>query len=968
MRKRALATVAIPLVALAGTATAVRGPDYLDERPLETAVGGRGRSARDVSWDRTPAAANKAWDVFLAGGGAWRAQWDRHTDVPLRIWGEGISVPGAMASPAIAERAARELLAQHVALLAPGARADDFELVSNLIHGDGTMRTVAFVQRWRGLRVVGGQLSFLYKQDRVIVIGSEALPHVTAALPGRTVTADVARARGAAWIDDAYATHAVAGIVGAAVVLPILRDRDDGAAAVEYRVVVPVEVDSADPIARWDVFIDAASGAPVARTQKLRFADGTIRYKVPTRHPAGMRTDYPAAFASQRVGGQTLVSDGSGTITWTGTAAATVTTAASGSYAAVATASGTAATASLTLPPTGSVVWDQSTVENSDAQLTAFIHATLVNRFAKATLNPDLAWLDRPVSVRVNESGNCNAYSDGDSIHFYRSSTQCENTGRLADVIYHEFGHSLHGQSIIEGAGSFDGALSEGVSDYLAATLTSDHGMGRGFFRSDEALRDLDPVGRELRYPDDLQGEVHVDGEIIGGTLWDLRKGMIAALGQGPGVARTDDLYYAILQRASDIPSSYVEAVAGDDNDGNLANGTPNLCIINNAFAAHGLAAGDGVVSIGVGRPVRDGFRVAVPIEVPTGDCPVAQVQSATVAWQLREAPATAGEVALAQDATAWAGSIPAQVDGTVVQYKVTVTLGDGTTIVYPDNVADPLYEFFVGPVTEIYCTDFEVDPTDWTHGAVTGSDDWGWGAPTGAGADPITAFSGTRVFGNDLGGANADGSYEPTVETWARTPDVDVTAFDSVRLQYRRWLGVEDGFFDDATITVDGQARWSNRDSMNGNDSATHHKDKEWRFHDLDVSAQAADGKVQVSFGIKSDRGYELGGWNLDDVCIVGWSASFALCGDGSLGAGEQCDDGNTADGDGCSSTCAPEDGDGGGDLGGGCCSTSSTSSTSGKDAAGGFALSALLGLVLTRRRSTRRQRRAAQAHTRSS
>ena len=99
MRKRALATVASitpsALVALAGIAGAVRQPDYLDERPLET--GGRGRAFRDVTWDRTPSSMKKAWTAFTdAHHGTWRSQWDRTTEVPLRIWGEGIAVPGSM--------------------------------------------------------------------------------------------------------------------------------------------------------------------------------------------------------------------------------------------------------------------------------------------------------------------------------------------------------------------------------------------------------------------------------------------------------------------------------------------------------------------------------------------------------------------------------------------------------------------------------------------------------------------------------------------------------------------------------------------------------------------------------------------------------------------------------------------------------------------------------------------------------
>src|SRR5688572_14864513 len=73
-----------------------------------------------------------AWHRFAqATGGGWRAAWDTATRVPSRIWGPGLPAPGAMASPAIAEQHARRLLAEHIALLAPGAAASDFVLVSN---------------------------------------------------------------------------------------------------------------------------------------------------------------------------------------------------------------------------------------------------------------------------------------------------------------------------------------------------------------------------------------------------------------------------------------------------------------------------------------------------------------------------------------------------------------------------------------------------------------------------------------------------------------------------------------------------------------------------------------------------------------------------------------------------------------------------------------------------------------------
>src|SRR5262245_37528416 len=66
------------------------------------------------------------WKRFVAAfGGSWQASWDAATGVPNRIWGSGIAAPGAIADPAVAERVARQVLADHIALLAPGASASD---------------------------------------------------------------------------------------------------------------------------------------------------------------------------------------------------------------------------------------------------------------------------------------------------------------------------------------------------------------------------------------------------------------------------------------------------------------------------------------------------------------------------------------------------------------------------------------------------------------------------------------------------------------------------------------------------------------------------------------------------------------------------------------------------------------------------------------------------------------------------
>ena len=124
--------------------------------------------------------------------------------------------------------------------------------------------------------------------------------------------------------------------------------------------------------------------------------------------------------------------------------------------------------------------------------------------------------------------------------------------------------------------------------------------------------------------------------------------------------------------------------------------------------------------------------------------------------------------------------------------------------------------------------------------------------------------------------------------------------------------------------------------ETMNGID----HHDKEWRFQDVDLAAQAADGKVKIRFELDSDPGVDLGGWTVDDVCVVA-AAPAPTCGNGTLDDGEQCDDGNIDDGDGCSATCTLPSTD---DTG--CCSVGATP--------GGAALLSMLtfGMLLRRRR----------------
>lgn len=871
-----------------------------------------------------PASRVHAYQRFkLDVGGSWLSIWDEATDVPLRIFGSGIEAKGAIKNPSAALKHAEAMLARHLKLWAPGASPSDFVLAANEL-SEG-QRVVSFFQTHKGMRVLGGQLSFRFKNDRLFVIASEVIPNVRAKLAPTTLSAATVETNALAWITSDFGPATIASAVDGPFVLPIINANNTAGTATVYR----VRVESQAPRGQFDVYVNALSGDVVAREQTLRFAEATLEMNTPVRQPLTDRADYPAPFAQILIDGESpIFTNEDGVFTFPDGGPVDATVSLNGSLVRI-NNDGPDAQPTFTFDPSGIVVWNDADDEFIDAQLNTFIHTTQAKQYAGRFAT--LPWLDEKFPVYVNgdtvqgQDFTCNAFYDGSSINFFRENGMCANTGRLADVVYHEFGHGFHDKSIIPGAGSFDGALSEGVSDFFSATLTGDPGMGRGFFKSNSPLRHIDPEGGEKTWPDDLVGEVHQDGLIIGGTLWDLRKLLVAKHGEEEGVLIANSLFWQAMRTASDIPTMYPEMLAADDDDGDLSNGTPNLCEIVEAFGAHGLRTLEvDTSSLSVEPPEQDGYNVQISVNGLFEQCGNDTVESATVYWGLQRQASQSNVLQMENTSgNDYEAAIPAQLEGEVVNYRVEVELGSGQSIAYPDNAADPQYQFFVGEVTPIYCTDFEIDPLTqgWSHGlaegnaASEGADDWMWGPPKGdaASTDPPAAFSGLYAFGNDLSPAeNWNGHYQRNVRNFADSPVIDASGYKNVRLQYRRWLNVEDGFFDQASVWVNNQLAWQNYASPNENDATTHHTDREWRFHDIDITdLRTEDGAIQLRFEIASDQGLQLGGWTIDDVCVVAYEGELpgANCGNGVLDAGEACDDGNIMAGDGCDAFCAIED-----------------------------------------------------------
>jgi cysteine-rich repeat protein len=857
----------------------------------------------------------------------WRASWDTDTDVAAWLWGGRVSAPGASQDAARAEVAARAFILKHLGVLAPGALPGDLELVANQL--DGELRTIGFRQTWRGMHVVGGQIGIVIARDRIIAASSAAWPAVSASIPA-VADRSAQRSRAESWIGTATGVRATAQAIGERVVLPDVRG-----SVVSYAIADVVDVKATAGPERWDVYV-APDGTPLRRTSRVMSATGKLLYNAGIRYGGAARADYPAPSANITVNASPVTTAADGSFSWTGTASSTVVPSTTGTYVRVINQAGAAVTDTFTVAPSATAVWNRASDELADAQVSTYIYANVAKARARI-INPGAAaWLDMQLDFFVNENGACNAYSTGNDVHLYRSSATCANTGLVGDVVLHEFGHSLHAHSFINGVGAFEGNLSEGLSDFFAANITNDPAVGPGFFKSDEPLRQIDPPGVERVYPIDFDFDEHVSGLIIGGALWDLRKDLIATLGVSAGVARAEKIFLGVMQRANDISTTYMAALLADDDDADLGNGTPNFCAVERAFGRHGLVTG--YMTTQVAPPVVDDLAITMAVSTPTGTtCPPPAVTGMTVTWRANDG--VPSEIQLApQDGSTWTGSFPEQEDGTVISYSVDVRYDDGAIQSFPNNPADPRYQLFTGGATPLWCEPMDSDP-GWEQSS-NGGFQWQWAAAIADSGtvDPDAAFTGDHVLGTILEG---DGSYRPSLLSSIETPSLDVSAFETVRLQYRRWLSVEDSLFDQATIEVNGVEAWRNASAQSG---TLDHVDREWRFHDVDVTPYIVDGAVSVRWSLASDFGKELGGWTLDDVCIVGLK-KIARCGDGEVDYNEQCDDGNTVSDDGCASDCIDEVTAGGG---GGCCSA-------GRDARGTWLLVGLVAFGLAGRRRRR-------------
>jgi len=899
------AAVVLATAAVASSALAVRAPDgdHLTAHP--TAQLADGTPLLEMSFQSeaaVPRALAGDFRAFQSDVGSWRALWNVTRGTPAVLFGRGVDVPNAVADGAVAEAFARDYLERHIELLAPGASVDDFALGGNELIEKGRARWVGFEQTHNGMPLVGEPgIGFYFKADRMAQISSSVFPFVAADLPvSRLVPANAVGQAAAFMVSRFDDPQRGASEAQGPFVLPIVTGATMFQPAdIEYRTVYRVNVSHEYPTMHWDVYLDANTNEVVASRQTTLFA--TAAWRLERRRPNGGELQNVVASQTNTSAGTT---DSAGNVNANGS----VTLETDGPLVRMNNEAGQAiisATATGGDPLVADVTQSNT---NTLAVYTTFAYTNFVKEFSRR-LNPGLTWLDTKFTANVNINDTCNAFYNGSSINFFQRGGQCDNTGVLADVVMHEFGHGLHDVSRLPGV-VFDGPISEAHGDYLAVTIAGRPNLGEGFFINNPSagLRELDPPVDKV-YPDDVcpqSAGPHCTGEILGGTMWDLRKLFVSRYGEAEGPAILDQLWYEALRRSNDMTEMYINLITADDDDGNPQNGSPNGCLIDLAFGDHGLAPDNGGVgsSPSVATPLVEGRNVFVGVTNPPSDaeCIVSEATGATIEWNLRGDTATEVIEMTATDG-GYTADLPDVAPGSVIEFQVKVELTGGTESVYPTNPADPKYVAYVGFLEEIACFDMSADP-GWTLNGFE------YGQPTGTPGNG--GYTGANVVATNLAG-----NYTPDLAASASFTVGGLAGRENVRLQYRRFLNVEDSAFDSATIRANGTTVFENPSrglpGDNNGDNNLHFRDAEWRFADIELSSILAGGdEVTVEFGLTSDAGLQFAGWAVDDVCVL---ANFEgpVCGDGVVEDGESCDDGNQTDGDGCSATCEDENGGGG-------------------------------------------------------
>jgi hypothetical protein len=836
-----------------------------------------------------------------ANGGLWRVHYEKRTQAARLIFGG--STPGSFVPSSDDDYfvLAREFLAETYGMhrIDPSTLVEDRVVFLPLGQSGSTDKmTVRFEQHVNGVSVLGGSVNVLFDtKGRLLSIDVEALPELEGfktlpAYGGAEAQRAAARLfRADAGVDP---THLSQG---------------------ELKVLIHLEGKHFQPRLIWDVNaqwlaadfteegyhyrLDAIHGELLDRRDSVHFLDvsGTVTsMATPGTDPddgsnsAALNMPYITVTSPQG----NAVADVDGNFNIVGaTAPVNVTIQYDGTYAV--TDDNTGGEYSITTSlgsASGNVVTMNPTAPEFDtAEANAYNWIGLMRNWT-VTTNPADTMSDFQAFANVNQSSTCNATWSGSAVNFRAVGGGCVNSA-YSSVVLHEMGHWMNDRY---GSGNGSDGFGEGNADSFSIHILDDPIIAKDFFGPGQPIRDAE--NSNTWCGNGCYGQVHADGEVLMGAQWNVRKNFKSTYGTVAGGVAVNTLFNAWMNAYDDgsiTPTIRDHWLVLDDDNGNINDGTPNFDDINDGFVTQGFPPFvlPFVIYSNVVEP-QDTQNEIGPYTVQADVVANFNPPLAGITMNYRVGGGAFTPVAMSfVSGDTYTADIPGQISPTAVEWYIDASDNSANSNTFPAGAPGALKKFEIGELTVYYTEDFESGANGWTHGLNTQQDDWQRSADVGAtngsfgkAGDATSAFSGTQIWGNDLGPSGWNGFYQDNVDNWLRSPSIDLSAATGSKLRFQRWLTVEDGQFDQARVLLNGTEVWVN---PNGADTI----DTSWNEVEVDVSAFDGNPNVVIEFKMESDSSTNFGGWNLDDVQFVSLNASsgggITYCTAGTSGSGCQ-------------------------------------------------------------------------------
>ncbi|QSQ24485.1 hypothetical protein JY651_05905 [Pyxidicoccus parkwayensis] len=445
----------------------------------------------------------RAWDDFFTRNGkGFEIYVDRITGAATNIQGAIPLIPGDGVGNTLTLSGVRQQLGRSVSKVDQAVVADLLvkfvEANSKVIGVDllqlGEPRVtevteqlwqVSIPQQFKGIPVRHGRLAATISHGNLILLGTENWSNVEIA-PLPLVSADGAVTAGNEHF-GLYESVSEQWMPPTLEIAPIaLKDAGFGKGQ-GHQLVWTYGFQMPGEQEHWKVTVDATTGEVLALEDDNHYLDQNIRGGVypltntdtctGTATCGTMQADTPMPWANTGFASPNNFTDGSGVFNYT---SGTTTTTLAGKYVRISDNCGAITSSAAGSINLGTGRHDCTlSAGTTAAARSSFYELNRIAEVARGWL-PTNTWLQSQLTATVNINNTCNAFWNGSTVNFYRSGGGCRNTGEIAAVFDHEWGHGLDDN---DAAGTLSNS-SEAYADIAAIYRLPASCVGYGFFQT----------------------------------------------------------------------------------------------------------------------------------------------------------------------------------------------------------------------------------------------------------------------------------------------------------------------------------------------------------------------------------------------------------------------------------------------------------------------------------------------------